>query len=81
VLDSEDEVAGRVRAIMADLFQVDAAALTPESSRDTLGAWDSANHLTLVLALEEEFGVSFDVSEIESMFSLKDILSVLEGKL
>jgi acyl carrier protein len=81
VLDSEDEITGRVRGIMVDLFQVDRAALTPESSRDTIGSWDSANHLTLILALEEEFGVSFEVSEIESMFSLQDILAVLESKL
>lgn len=81
MLDSEDQIAERVRGIMADLLQVDQAALIPESSRDSIGGWDSANHLTLILALEEEFGVSFDVAEIESMFSLQDILAVLEGKL
>ena len=81
MLDSEDQIVGQVRGIMADLFQVDPAALTAESSRDSIGSWDSANHLTLVLALEEQFGVTFDVGEIESMFSLQDVLAVLENKL
>jgi acyl carrier protein len=43
--------------------------------------WDSGNHISLVLALEEEFGVSFEVSEIETMTSFADIVSTLENKL
>jgi acyl carrier protein len=43
--------------------------------------WDSGNHISLVLALEEEFGVSFEVSEIEAMTSFVDVVSTLEHKL
>jgi acyl carrier protein len=77
---SADDIADRVRGIMGDLFQIERAAVGADSSRETIPDWDSANHLTLVLALEEEFGVTFEVGEIEAMFSLQDIVGVLDGK-
>lgn len=79
-MSSADDITERVRGVMADLFQVDRAAVGLESSRETIPDWDSANHLTLVLALEEDFGVTFDVGEIETMLSLQDIVAVLLGK-
>jgi acyl carrier protein len=76
----DDSITERVRDIMSDVLQVDRKAIDDSASRDTIAMWDSANHLTLVLALEEAFSVTFDVSEIESMFSLADIVNVLQDK-
>lgn len=76
----DDSITERVREIMADVLQLDRKAIEDTTSRDTVAVWDSANHLTLVLALEEAFSVTFDVSEIETMFSLADIVAVLQEK-
>jgi len=70
-----------IQAVMADVLGVDASTIDESSSRDTLDTWDSANHIGLVLALETEFGVTFEVDEIESMFSFRDVVAVLERKL
>jgi acyl carrier protein len=70
-----------VQGVMADVFGVDASSIDEASSRETIDTWDSANHIGLVLALETEFGVTFEVDEIESMFSFPDIVAVLERKL
>ena len=39
------------------------AVLTEDSSSDTLPQWDSLRHMNLVLALEDEFGVSIPDEE------------------
>ena len=52
-----------------------------DSTPDTVEAWDSINHLNLVMALEQEFGVQFEPEEIEQLLSVRLTLEMLEKKL
>jgi acyl carrier protein len=69
-----------VRGIAADIFQVAAKRITPEASPDTIESWDSLQHLNLILALEQRFGLEFEPEEIERMTSIDAILAILEEK-
>ncbi len=71
----------KVRGITADVLQVPANQLTPQSSPESIEAWDSVHHLNLILAFEQEFGVQFEPEEIDEMNSFGRILHVLENKL
>ncbi len=66
---------------MADIFELDPRAISDSAEMGSPEQWDSGNHVRLVLALEEEFGVSFEVSEIEAMTSFRAVVSTLGGKL
>ena len=75
------DIEARVRQVFAEILEIDAAAVGDATSMDTVEQWDSANHISLVLALEEEFGISFDVSEIEAMISFPDVVAGVLAKL
>ena len=49
---------GKLRAVISTVLNVDIGSIGPDSSRDTIESWDSLRHLNLILALEEEFGVT-----------------------
>lgn len=49
-------------------------------SQETFKKWDSLRHLNLVVALEEEFGVTFTAGDISTLTSYKAILDALEHK-
>ncbi len=49
----------KLKKVLANVFDVDVNQINEDSSIDTLESWDSLNHLKLVLALEQEFDVSF----------------------
>jgi acyl carrier protein len=70
----------RVRGIAADVFQLDSATLTADSSPQTIEAWDSVQNLNLVLALEEAFGFEFAPEEMDQMKSLGQIAQVASAK-
>jgi acyl carrier protein len=70
-----------VKTLMAAVFNVDAASIDDASSMDNTPGWDSANHINLVLALEEEFNIAFDAAELESMASYFDIVQTVSAKL
>lgn len=51
------------------------------TSQADVTPWDSMGHLVLILELEKEFGVSFEVDQIERMTSVQEILKCLgEGR-
>ena len=70
-----------VKELMAIVLNVDAASIDDRTSMDNTPSWDSANHINLVLALEEEFSISFEVSEFELMVSFFDIVQVVGSKI
>jgi acyl carrier protein len=70
-----------VRSIASDILGVVAAKLTSDSSPDTVESWDSVQHLNLVLALEEKFGVQLSPEEIEQMKTLGATAALIESKL
>ena len=69
----------RLRAVMATILQVSEDEIRPDAARDALEAWDSVQHLNLMLALEDEFGVRLDVDALQSLTSVPKILAYLEG--
>jgi len=71
----------RIKQIMADVLDLNPMSVDDSTCQDRVTSWDSLNHIQLVLALEQEFEVSFEVGEIEAMLSYPDIRQVLERKL
>lgn len=49
----------KLKKVLAGIFKIDAAAINSNTSPDTVEAWDSLNHLNLIIALEEAFDISF----------------------
>jgi acyl carrier protein len=71
----------RVQGVVADLFSIPVAQVALETSPDTIKSWDSLQHLNLMLALEQEFGVQFAPEEIETLTSVQSIIQLLNLKL
>jgi acyl carrier protein len=70
----------KARQVLADVLRIDAACVEPSTSRDNTPEWDSLKHITLVMALEEEFGVALEVDEIEAIHSFADLLRIVGAK-
>ena len=71
----------QVRSIASDLFAVPAERITAASSPENVDTWDSTQHLSLVLALEERFQIQLSPEEIEQMHNVGEIAALVDGKL
>jgi acyl carrier protein len=58
----------KVISIFKQVFDAD---VTEQTSQQDIEKWDSLGHLNLVVALEEEFDVSFEPKDITEMISVK----------
>ena len=70
-----------VRTIASDLFAVSTHKITLDSSPQTIESWDSIQHLNLVLALEEKFGLQLSPEEIQEMNSIAQVINLISAKL
>jgi acyl carrier protein len=70
-----------VREIMAAVFGIKAASIDAGASAETIEAWDSLQHLNLILALEERFGIQLSVDEITSVNNYASIVSLVSRHL
>ncbi len=68
----------QVRNVASDIFRVPADKITAESSPETIESWDSMQHLNLVLAVEEKFGVQLEPEDIEQMKSVGAVAELVE---
>lgn len=71
----------KLKQIFMDLFDVSEHKFGDRLSMDDLDAWDSVTHVTLVLALEEAFGVQFSPEEASELESIKLIKLTLRDKI
>ena len=75
-----DDVASKVKKIVADHLGIDIAKVTEEASFvDDLGA-DSLDTVELVMAFEEEFGSEISDSEAEKILTVGDAIKFIENK-
>ena len=72
-------VASRLRTVFIDTLGLsDDVAVEQLKYRD-IEQWDSLGHMTLVAAIEDEFGVQLDTEQVIDMSSFKVALDMLEG--
>lgn len=70
----------RMKSIIAEQLSVDEEAVKAEASfKEDLGA-DSLDLFELVMALEEEFGVEIPSEDLESIVTVNDVITYLQGK-
>jgi len=71
----------QVQGIAADILVVDQERVTAQSSPENLDGWDSVQHLNLILALEDKFGMQFEPEEIDRMRTIGGITRIIERRL
>ena len=68
----------RVFELVSQIMDIPEENVTSESSNLNLTGWDSLNHLTLVITIQEEFNVEFSDEQIIGMTNVAFIVSALE---
>ena len=70
-----------LKDVMATVLGIAADSINDDTSMDTVEAWDSIKHMNLVLAIEEEFGVSIPDEDAANITSYPLIRLVLNEQL
>lgn len=80
---SREEIFERVNKVFRDIFDDESITVTDATTANDIEDWDSLEHINLIVAVEEEFGMKFkmgEVVEMKNVGEMADIIAERAGK-
>ena len=78
---NEHDILQKLTAIFRDIFDLPDLVLTPAMTAEDVEEWDSVNHITLVVATEQEFGIKFQAAELDELKNVSEFVHLIKSKL
>ena len=72
---SKTEVFEKLNDIFRDVFDDESITVTEATTAADIEDWDSLSHIMLLSAIEDEFGIKFDMKAVQG---LKDVGAMAE---
>lgn len=76
----QQEVISKLQEVFDETF-LEQVTVTPELSASDVPEWDSLTHVSLILAVEEAFGIKFRVGEVEATKNVGDLANLILKRL
>ncbi|WP_294405868.1 acyl carrier protein [uncultured Ruminococcus sp.] len=77
---SDNEIIKRLTAVFQDVFDDDTLVITAETTADDIEDWDSIEHITLIGAVEDEFGMRFKMGEVSGMNDVGEMIDIIRSR-
>lgn len=77
---TDAEILETVQQIMREYFDEDELVVTPATTAQDVEAWDSMNHLNLIIAIEQRFRIKFTNAEVEDLHNVGDLVATISRK-
>ncbi len=72
-----EEIFGRLNEVFRDVFDDDSISVTDTTTADDIEDWDSLEHINLVVAVEKEFGIKFNIGEVNTMKNVGEMVDII----
>jgi acyl carrier protein len=69
----------KLKTIISEVLNIDVNSIDNNTSSQTVATWDSLNHMNIILATEEQFGIIFDDEEMLKLTSFVSLLAALKN--
>ncbi len=76
----EQEIFERLDEVFQDVFDDDRIHVNASTTADDIEDWDSLMHITLISAVESEFGVHFTMGEVSTMKNVGEMVSLIKAR-
>jgi acyl carrier protein len=77
---TKERMFSKVQEIFRDIFDEDDLVITDSTNSDEIEDWDSLNHINLVSAIEQEFGIKFTLIELISLKNVGEMIDLMTSK-
>ncbi len=76
-----DEIYERLNGVFRDVFDDESITVNEDTTADDIEDWDSLNHITLIDAVESEFGVRFTMGEVSGMKNVGEMANIIKERM
>lgn len=74
---SEQEIYERLNEVFRNVFDDDEIEVEAGTTADDIEDWDSLEHINLISAVEDEFGIRFKMGEVSSMKNVGEMVDII----
>ena len=74
---SRDEVFVKLNEVFRDVFDDESITVTETTTADDIEEWDSLEHINLLAAVEQEFGMKFNMGQVVSMKNVGEMADIV----
>ena len=78
---THEEILKKVTLIFRDVFDDDSLIITDSTNSSDIEDWDSLEHIALVVSMENEFGLKFDLKEVNKLANVGEMVDLIASKL
>ena len=76
-----DEVYETLNEVFRDVFDDPSITVDDSTTSDDVDGWDSLEHINLIAAIEQEFGVKFNRGQVVSMKNVGEMVDIIMSQL
>ncbi len=76
-----EEVFERLNKVFQDVFDDDSIVVNDETTSADIEDWDSLEHINLVVAVEQEFGMKFNMNEVTTMKNVGEMVGIILSRI
>ena len=77
----KDEIRNKLTEIIRDILDDETILLSRKTVAKDIEDWDSLAHISIIVAIEKEFNVKFDLYDIKRLQNVGDMIDLIEVKI
>lgn len=74
------EIYERLNKVFRDVFDNEEICVNETTTANDIDDWDSLEHINLIVAIENEFGIKFTMGETTSLKNVGEMVSLIIKK-
>lgn len=75
-----DSTLNRLQDVFRDVFEDDTLTVVRQTTAHDIPEWDSLMHVSLVVAVEQHFGVRFSSGDVARLQNVGELLDLVQGQ-
>lgn len=77
---SRESVFEQLNEIFREFFDDEDITVTDETTADDIEDWDSLEHINLIVAVEDAFGMKFGMGEVTTMKNVGEMADIIMSR-
>ena len=77
----KEEVFEKLNEVFRDVFDDEDITVTEATTADDIEDWDSLEQINLLAAVEQEFGMKFNMGQVVSMKNVGEMAEIIMSKI
>ena len=78
---NKNDVIARLNEVFRDVFGDDSITVNANTTSADIDDWDSLMHITLISAVESEFGIRFAMKEVSTMKNVGEMAELIAARM